>query len=131
MPTNRPDSAELIESVREMMESLLLPAQTDKSLSYSTRVAINILKIVERDLKQASSLREIELGGLEDLLGETGDLAELNRQLVAKIRKGGYDQDNRALLEHFKGTVLGKIAIDNPNYSTYKNYLKSGEISAS
>ena len=128
MPSNRPNKNELIESVREMLESLVLPAQASSSLAYQTRVAVNILKIVERELVLGDSQIQIETESLQGLLGDMGDITELNTQLVAKIKNGDFDLDNRALLAHFQRVVLAKIAIDNPSYSTYKSYLVSGKI---
>jgi hypothetical protein len=131
MAGNRPNTHELVESVREMLEGQLLPALTDKGLVYSTRVAVNILKIVERELQQIDGLIHSETESLRSVLGAQDgdvDLDTLNSLLVAKINQGEFDSDNKELLAHFQRSVLGKIAIDNPLYSTYKHYLDSGEL---
>ena len=131
MAGNRPNTHELVESVREMLEGQLLSALTDKALVYSTRVAVNILKIVERELQQIDGLIHIESESLRSVLGAQdgdADLDTLNSLLVEKINQGEFDSDNTALLAHFQRAVLGKIAIDNPHYSTYKHYLDSGEL---
>lgn len=129
MSCNRPNTHELVESVREMLEVQLLPALTDKALVYSSRVAVNILKIVERELQQVEAYRHSERESLESILSvQEDDIDTLNSILVEKINQGEFDADNRELLAHFQRTVLGKIAIDNPQYSTYKQYLKHGEF---
>jgi hypothetical protein len=133
MSCNRPNTHELVESVREMLEGQLLPALTDKGLVYSTRVAVNILKIVERELQQIDGLIQNESESLRSILGaEVGeiDIDTLNTLLVEKINQGDFDSDDSELLAHFRRAVLGKIAIDNPRYSTYKHYLDCGELSA-
>lgn len=128
MPINRPTTGELVESVREMMEENLLPSLEDKNLIYQSRVAINVLKIVERELQQLQDLLDSEQQGLQDLLGEKGGIESLNVRLVDKINAGDYDGDNRQLITHFEQVVLKKIAIDNPSYSTYKDYLVTGKL---
>ena len=131
MPGNRPTVSELVESVREMMEDLLLLKLVDKSRVYHTRVAVNVLKIVERELGQSTSFYELERESLQNLLGIQGELPDLNDELVARINRGAFDRDNGELMAHFLRTVTAKVAIDNPEYATYKNYLASGELSGS
>ena len=117
--------------LREMMENELLPALDDKSLVYQSRVAINILKIVERELEQIEALVKTETESLKSLLSEEGDLTSLNQQLVESIHRGDFDGDeskNSDLLAHFQQTILPKVAIDNPRYSTYKDYLANGKL---
>lgn len=128
MSTNRPDASELIESVREMMEAVLLPALQDKSLVYQARVAVNVLKIVEREMAQIQSVKRLERESLQSLLHATGEAPELNAELVRRIHCGDFDKDDGELMAHFQRTVVAKLAIDNPEYRTLKDYLASGEI---
>ncbi|MFV0278227.1 MAG: DUF6285 domain-containing protein [Parahaliea sp.] len=128
MASNRPDSRELIEAIREMMESHLLPALEDQNLVYQCRVSVNILRIVERELQQRAAMDTGEQQRLRQLLELEGDLDSLNRELVQRIRQGAFDSDDAALLDHLKATTLDKIAIDNPRYSTYRDYLEQGEL---
>jgi len=129
MAGNRPNVSELVESVREMMEYLLLHKLVDKSQVYHTRVAVNVLKIVERELAQGGSFTQLELQSLQHLLGMSGELSDLNDELVARINQGEFDRENTELTAHFLRTVTAKVAIDNPEYATYKNYLTKGELS--
>ena len=131
MPGNRPNVSELVESVREMMEDLLLHELVDKSQVYHTRVAVNVLKIVERELGQAATFSHLELESLQRLLGMEGELPGLNDELVARINRGEFDQESTDLMAHFMRTVTAKVAIDNPQYVTYKHYLASGELTHS
>ncbi|WP_116367292.1 DUF6285 domain-containing protein [Parahaliea mediterranea] len=128
MPTNRPDSSELIASVREMLETQFLPNLDDKNLIYQSRVAINILNIVGRELANGSAMTGAEQQRLAALLDQAGDADSLNAALIARIRAGDYDQGPEALMAHFLATTLDKIAIDNPGYSTYREYQQSGQF---
>lgn len=129
MPSNRPNSQQLIESVRELLETQLMPALEDNNLVYQCRVAVNSLKIVERELEQSGPTLTAERERLEALLGERGSLEALNTSLVERIRRGDFDKDDSALLEHLRKTTLDRIAIDNPRYSTYRDYLENGKLS--
>lgn len=129
MPGNRPNVSELVESVREMMENLLQHKLVDKSQVYHTRVALNILKLVERELAQSASFSQLERESLQRLLGKEGGLPELNDELVARINQGEFDREHTELMAHFLRTVTAKIAIDNPEYTTYKEYLAMGKLS--
>ena len=128
MPINRPDRSELLEAVREMLEQQFLPALEDKALLYQCRVAINILKIVERELTGGEAMLAGEQRRLSSLLGEESELATLNASLIRRIRNGDFDEDDQALLAHFLATTLDKLAIDNPGYSTYRDYLESRHL---
>lgn len=132
MPVNRPNSRELLESVREMLESQLLPTLEDSNLTYQCRVSINSLKIIERELAQSGPMLAAERERLAALLGEEGKegtVETLNARLVERIRRGDFDSDDAALLAHLRSTALDRIAIDNPRYSTYRDYLDSGKLS--
>jgi Domain of unknown function (DUF6285) len=124
MPANRPDCPELLQAVRELLEQQFLPALEDKALLYQCRVAINILHIVERELQGGAALLEGERRRLAALLGEEADLETLNARLVRRIRAGEFDEDDAALLAHLLATTLDKLAIDNPGYATYRDYLE-------
>ena len=49
MPTDRPTVPELVEAVREFMENEVQP-NLEGSVAFHTRVAVNVLRIVEREL---------------------------------------------------------------------------------
>lgn len=126
MPTNNPTQAGLVEAVREFLEDKLKPSLDDSELRFKTAVAINALKIVERELASGERQQNSERMRLQSILGDEGSLLELNTQLVAQIEVDGLEGKTEQLLEHFKLTVLDKLAIDNPKYSTYQAYMKTG-----
>lgn len=128
MSVNCPNTYELVESVREMMETRLLPILEDKELIYHCRVAVNILNIVERELQQVDSLNTIERDSLQQLLAAEGEVDGLTCKLIEKIYQGEFDSDNSKLLAHLQRVTVAKIAVDNPQYSTYKRYLHTGKL---
>ena len=119
MPTNRPNMQELVEAVREFLEDKIQPA-IDGQISFHTRIAINMLKTVERELEIGPKLNQEELERLSKILGRKGTLEELNAELCEKLKSGELDYQNKALVDHLRLVALGKLSIDNPEYSAYK-----------
>ena len=60
---------------------------------------------------------------LKQLLGSDGALIELNRALSDKIAKGEVDLQTPGLAEHLWQTTMDKLAVDQPNYASYKREL--------
>jgi hypothetical protein len=123
MPSNRPTRDELLEAVAEFLEKRVMP-KLDKHTAFHTRVAVNVLSIVRRELEHGPRLDEEELARLKDLLGREGTLEELNAELCRKIESGDLDHRNKDLMEHLLRTTMGKVCIDQPNYSAYKRALE-------
>jgi Domain of unknown function (DUF6285) len=108
-PHDVPSTGELVEAVREWLQSDVLAA-TDGRLHYHTRVAINVLSIVERELALGATHEEAHLDRLRTL-GVADDAA-----LSAAIRSGALDDrlpEVRALVWE---SVRDKLAVANPKY---------------
>jgi hypothetical protein len=110
-PHDLPSTAELVEAVREWLQNDVLAA-TDGRLQYHTRVAINVLSIVERELALGVEQEEAHLDRLRSL-GVADDA-----ELAAAIRSGQFDDrlpEVRALVWE---SVRDKLAVANPKYLT-------------
>ncbi len=123
MPSNRPTRDELLEAVAEFLEKRVMP-KLDKHTAFHTRVAVNVLNIIRRELKDGPRLEAEELERLKILLGREGTLPELNAELCRQIRSGALDHRNEELMEHLFLTTLGKVAVDQPIYSGYRRALE-------
>ena len=123
---NRPTAAELTGTVATFVENDVMP-NLSGALSFQCRVALNALRIIERELELAPGLNSEELARLEQLLGKTGDLDDLNRELCERVRDGVLSIDDPDLLAHLKQTIMAKASIDNPRYSGYRDALKAAE----
>jgi len=128
MPSNRPTRDELLEAVAEFLEKRVMP-KLDKHTAFHTRVAVNVLSIVRRELEHGPGLDAEELERLKSLLGRDGTLDELNAELCRQIRSGDMDHRNRDLMEHLFLTTMGKVSVDQPIYSTYRRTLEETERS--
>lgn len=108
-PHDVPTAAQLVESVREWLERDVSTA-TEGRLKFHTRVAINVLAMVERELE----LGDGHATSHGDRLAQLG-MAD-DAQLAAAIRSGDLDdrlEEVRALLSD---TVTDKLAVANPKY---------------
>lgn len=122
MTTDRPSVPELLEAVREFLETEVQPS-LEGSVAFHTRVAVNVLKIVERELADGPTLAAAEKARLVGLLGHDGDLDDLANELIEAIRAGRMDVTTPGLKEHLRSTVMAKLAIDNPRYVSYQRAL--------
>ena len=61
-----------------------------------------------------------EAARLKSLLGVDASLPELNRELAARIARGEADLDTAGIADHLWQTTLDKLAIDQPNYGSYR-----------
>lgn len=130
MPSNRPTRDELLEAVAEFLEKRVMP-RLDEHTAFHTRVAVNVLNIVRREMEHGPGLDGEERDRLERLLGREGTLEELNAELCDRIRSGDLDHRHPELIEHLFLTTLGKVSIDQPNYSAYGRALEEREGSSS
>lgn len=108
-PHDRPTASELLESIREWLERDVLTS-VEGRLQFHTRVAINSMNIV---------LRELELGA-EQELRHTETLVALghstDNELAAAIRNGEYDASLTDVLRALKPVIEDKVRVANPQY---------------
>ncbi len=128
MQTAKPSVIELVQTLSQFMQQQLAPQLTG-AVAYNTRIALNVLAMIERELTLGESLEQAEIQRLSQLLGETGDKLELNKQLIGKIQKEELDYSSQALMDHLYQTALGKLAIDNPRYASYQKVCSEKSLS--
>lgn len=119
---DQPSMLELVTAVRDFIEQRAMP-ELKGHTAFHARVAANALGIVARELEQGGAAGEHELARLTALLGHGGTLAELNRELCARIREGRIGLDTPGFAEHLALTTRDKVAIDQPNYGGLRRYL--------
>ena len=106
---DRPTAAELIESVREWLEKDVLPS-VEGRLTFHTRVAINSLDIVKRELDTQVEADSVHQEVLKELAVDS--TAELSRQ----IRSGEFDNSLLSLLDTLAPAIENKVRVSNPKY---------------
>lgn len=127
---DRPTANELLEAARMHMETAVIPVvRENRKLYFQTLVAINVMKIVERELDLGAKHAEAEWGRLNALEGVElplpnslqqiqAGLAERNAALSAQIREGEYtDEEKRAaLFDHLLATTVEQLTVANPRF---------------
>jgi len=91
--------------------------------AFKLRVAINALDLVVRQLTLSEGSDAAEAERLKQLLGIDGALVDLNRELAARIASGEIDLKTPDLATHLWQTTMDKLAVDQPNYASYKREL--------
>ena len=115
MTQDRPTADELVTAVREFLERDVMAA-TEGRVQFHTRVAVNVLNIVARELDLGAGLADDERVRAAALLGHDGDPDDLERELAAAIRSGALDATDAAVRAHVRTTVREKLLIANPGY---------------
>jgi Domain of unknown function (DUF6285) len=116
---DEPTPIELTRAVADFLRNDITPMISGHN-AFKLRVAINILDLVTRQLTQEEGSDAAEADRLAKLLGMQGSLIEQNRALAEKIAKGEVDLATMGLSEHLWQTTLAKLAVDQPNYASYK-----------
>ena len=121
---DEPTPTELIKAVADFLRNEITPVIKGHN-AFKLRVGINALDLVTRQLALQGPGEAAEAARLTALLGMDGSLMELNRALADKIAKGELDLNTPGLKEHLWQTTMDKLAVDQPNYASYKRELGS------
>ncbi|WP_409189555.1 DUF6285 domain-containing protein [Bradyrhizobium sp. RDM4] len=119
---DEPTPGELTKTVADFLRNDITPLISGHQ-AFKLRVAINILDLVTRQLTLEEGSDAREVARLRALLGTGGTVAELNRALAERIAKGEVDLAMPGLAEHLWATTMDKLAVDQPNYASYKREL--------
>ncbi|MFG1707268.1 DUF6285 domain-containing protein [Nonomuraea sp. M3C6] len=107
-PHDVPTAAQLVAAVRDFLQTDVLPA-VEGRVRFHTRVAINVLGMVEREIELGPAQGEEHARRLAEL-GVADDA-----ELAAAIREGRIE-DGPALTAALERAVRAKLAVANPGY---------------
>ena len=116
---DEPTPEELIKAVADFLRNDIAPVISGHN-AFKLRVSINALDLVTRQLALEEGSNTAEAERLSRLLGMQGSLTELNRTLADRIAKGELDLQTPGLADHLWQTTMDKLAVDQPNYASYK-----------
>jgi hypothetical protein len=119
---DEPTPTELIKAVADFIRNEIMPVIKGHN-AFKLRVGINALDLVARQLTLAGDSDMTEAARLKALLGIDGSLLDLNRALSEKIATGELDLKTPGLADHLWQTAMDKLAVDQPNYASYKREL--------
>jgi hypothetical protein len=116
MTDDRPSAGELIGAVIEFLAMTARPALSGHA-RFESLIAIRLLQTAAGDYELGPEMRGREQERLEALLGRSGDLEDLEAELVEGIRTGAFTADRRsALVEALRATARDRLRIANPAY---------------
>lgn len=116
---DKPGPADLLTVVTNFLREELLPTLSGHH-AFQLRVSCNALDLVQRQLELEPAANAVEVERLTALLGHDGDLAALNAEIARKIADGAMTLATPGVKEHLWATTLAKLAVDQPQYGSYK-----------
>ena len=125
---DEPTPTELLNAVTEFLRSDIAP-KISGAAAFKLRVATNAIDLVVRQLELSEPRAADELARLVRLLGENGSLLDLNRKLADSIAAGAVDLRTPDLADHLWSTTMDKLAVDQPNYASYRRELERDRTS--
>lgn len=105
-----PSSTDLLDAVREFLERDVMDA-TEGRVRFHTRVAANVVAIVQRELELAERHR-VARQQRWARLGVAGDA-----ELAERIRAGEFDQRWDEVVAAMRDEVADQLEIDHPGYA--------------
>jgi hypothetical protein len=117
-----PAPSEILAAAAAFLRDEIVPLLPDYQ-SFKTRILANALDLVQRQLLRETEAGTAALERLHSLLGKPGTFEQLNRELAEQIETGRFDLTDRSLVDHLWASTLDKLAIDQPNYASYRASL--------
>ena len=117
---DRPTSSELIKAVMDFLDTKIKD-ELPPHLAFKLRITNNVLGMVQREIDQGETLQQEVYDVMQNLMNSD----ELStKKLSELIKDGNIDLKNEDLKDLLAILSKNKIAVDNPNYSTYKKLIK-------
>lgn len=123
-----PTPRELIGAAADFLRNEIMPQMKGHS-AFKLRVTINALDLVTRQLALEPASDAAEIARLKGLLGTNGSLTDLNRELATRITRGDATLKTSGVTDHLWQTTLDKLAIDQPNYGSYRREIGKVNVS--
>jgi len=115
MPKSTPDATDLLSAAVKYLEQELMPTLAGFH-RFQTRVTVNVLNLVRRELELRPTQAAAEHERLVAILGHDGELEALSRELAEGIRAGNFALDNPTLRAHIRQSLADALAINNPKW---------------
>lgn len=116
---DRPNAEELLAAIANSLEQEVMPA-LEGALEYRVRVAVNLARILEREMRLGPAALARETALLAALVGPGESALELNMRLVARLRSGETDPEfERRAHAALAEIARAKLEIARPGYERY------------
>lgn len=114
-----PTPAELVKVVADFLRADVMP-QISGHAAFKLRVGANALDLVARQLTLSGASDAAEQARLAQIMGLHGTLDDLNRDFAEGIANGEIGLHGPGVAEHLWQTTMEKLAVDQPNYASYR-----------
>ncbi len=122
---DKPDTDVFMRSLARFMRETAMTKLSGHA-AFEARVAFNVLEIMRREQTWGARFAAAQRARLAALLGEDGTLLALNQALCRRIRAGEISLRDPNLRIHLRKAAMGKLAIDQPSYASYRRAQKQG-----
>ncbi|MBI1249930.1 MAG: hypothetical protein GC189_00470 [Alphaproteobacteria bacterium] len=112
-----PTLEELVEAVSLYIERTAMPNLTGRA-AFHGRVAVNVLGIIARELRDGAAAETAEAARLRALLHADGDISALRTALSEAIRAGEMTAQTPGLVDALLETAADRVAIEQPQYAS-------------
>src|ERR1700691_3044609 len=124
---DEPTPEELIKAVADFLRNDIAPLISGHQ-AFKLRVSINALDLVTRQIALEQGSDAAETVRLSQLLAMQGSVDELNRVPADRIAEAEVDLQTPGLADHLWQTTMDKLAVDQPNYASYRRELENKAI---
>lgn len=116
----RPDAHELLADIATLLEDKVIEAVSGP-LQHQVRVAANLARIVEREVRLGDAAATAELARLAAFVDDDGDLVAMRRRLCDRLLGGDdiADADLAAIYGALQATLRDDLAISKPGYDAW------------
>jgi hypothetical protein len=116
MPRSIPAATTLLNSAVKYLEEELIPTLSGYH-RFQTRVTVNVLNIVRRELELGDAHESAERNRLIALIGSDGSVRTLNKELCDLIRNHQIDLEDPSLRAHLRQSLAEALATNNPKWT--------------
>ena len=116
MPRSMPEAPTLLIAAVKYLEKELMPTLSGYH-RFQTRVTVNVLNIVQRELEMRETFESAERDRLAAIVGHQGPAEALDEELCDLIRNDRIDLNDPELRTHLKQSLADALAINNPKWT--------------
>jgi hypothetical protein len=117
---DKPNSVDLLEAISHFLNTKI-KSEVPAHLAFKIRIIENVLNIVIREIEKGDKLSNEVMTQLQSLIETDEPTIEALALLIKDEKIDLEDQDLKKLLVTLS---KNKIAVDNPNYSTFKKLIE-------
>jgi hypothetical protein len=116
----RPDANELLADIASLLEDKVIDAVSGP-LQHQVRVAANLARIVEREVRLGDAAAVAEQARLVPFVGGDGDLSTMRRRLCDRLLSDAPIDDGElaSIYDALQATLRDDLAISKPGYDAW------------